>query len=105
MRGTTIIQLLALFVGFSDADTAPGKRQAGPVPGSLSSLDFKDGCRDLRFGKVLTPDMHLVNDEGDLKSYRRTRTISRLEARRFTRSTIAFTKTDSRLYSLRQKVL
>jgi hypothetical protein len=50
MGGATIIMLLMLFVGFSETDAAPSKRHTGPVPGTLSFLDAKNGFRDLTFG-------------------------------------------------------
>ena len=52
------------------ASSVPQPRE--PVPGTLSYLDFKNGFRDLKFGNPPTPDMHLVEDSGNLKFYRRT---------------------------------
>jgi hypothetical protein len=69
MGGATIIMLLMLFVGFSEIDAASSKRQTGPAPGTLAYLDAKNGFRDLTFGDPPTPEMDLVTDAGDLKTY------------------------------------
>jgi hypothetical protein len=53
----------------TSAVTRPVPAPRAPAPSSLTSLDFKNGFRDVTFGDPPTSDMVLKEDAGDAKYY------------------------------------